>query len=115
MTHHMGNVMLAPFFVFASVMTGVAFDIEAERKRALLLEIMAFCYLRVTLPDLERPFKIPLGTVGVLLLLALPTVICFTVSLPHPHHPHHPHPNPNPNPNPNLFRNPNPTAYPNHR
>mmetsp|Transcript_8229 Transcript_8229/g.22832 ORF Transcript_8229/g.22832 Transcript_8229/m.22832 type:complete len:486 (-) Transcript_8229:39-1496(-) len=41
---------------------------------SLLMEYSAFIKLRISRPDLDRPFKIPLGTTGCVLLLA-PTMI----------------------------------------
>lgn len=46
---------------------------------SLLLEIIAFIYLRIKQPDLERPFKIPLGTCGIIGMLAIPLCICISV------------------------------------
>ena len=37
-----------------------------------VIEFAAFLYLRYARPDLPRPFKVPIGTVGMGLLLLLP-------------------------------------------
>ncbi|GAB4853445.1 hypothetical protein Ancab_017635 [Ancistrocladus abbreviatus] len=49
---------------------------------AMLLEFAAFIKLRITKPDLHRPFKVPLGTLGIIILclppsLLLVLVMCF--------------------------------------
>ncbi|CAE7770811.1 unnamed protein product [Symbiodinium microadriaticum] len=46
---------------------------------AQLIEFAAFIQLRVSYPDMKRPFKIPLGTVGVSLMLALPTLFVLII------------------------------------
>jgi amino acid transporter len=45
-----------------------------------VIEFAAFLHLRIARPDLPRPFKIPIGTLGMSLLLALPMLfICVVV------------------------------------
>jgi hypothetical protein len=46
---------------------------------AQLIEFAAFVQLRIKHPDMPRPFKIPLGTVGVSLLLLVPTLFIFVM------------------------------------
>ncbi|KAL9230754.1 hypothetical protein vseg_006066 [Gypsophila vaccaria] len=45
----------------------------------MFLEILAFLVLRIKHPDLDRPFKIPLGTVGSILMCIPPTVLMCVV------------------------------------
>lgn len=44
-----------------------------------VIEFAAFLHLRVARPDLPRPFRIPIGTVGMSLLLALPMAFIVVV------------------------------------
>lgn len=46
---------------------------------AQLIEFAAFVYLRIKMPDLDRPFKIPLGTVGVTAMLIVPAVFAVII------------------------------------
>ena len=46
----------------------------------LFLEYFALIRLRVTQPDMPRPFRIPLGTAGLCLLISVP-IIVYTVAL----------------------------------
>jgi hypothetical protein len=46
---------------------------------AQLIEFAAFVQLRIKHPDMPRPFKIPLGTVGVSLMLLVPTLFIFVM------------------------------------
>jgi hypothetical protein len=46
---------------------------------AQLIEFAAFVQLRIKHPDLPRPFKIPLGTLGVSLMLLVPTLFIFVM------------------------------------
>jgi amino acid transporter len=46
---------------------------------AQLIEFAAFVQLRIKHPDLPRPFKIPLGTVGVSIMLLGPTFFCVVI------------------------------------
>ena len=44
---------------------------------AQLIEFAAFVQLRIKHPDMPRPFKIPLGTVGVSIILLIPSMFIF--------------------------------------
>jgi len=46
---------------------------------AQLLEFAAFIHLRMYAKDLDRPFKIPLNTLGCVLMLAPPTAFIFAI------------------------------------
>jgi amino acid transporter len=46
---------------------------------AQLQEFSAFIYLRYKYPDLPRPFRIPLGTVGVSVMLAVPALFAGVI------------------------------------
>ena len=46
---------------------------------ALIMEYAAFVKLRVSQPDLHRPYRIPLGTFGCCLLFALPVIMTLIV------------------------------------
>lgn len=48
---------------------------------ALLMEYAAFIKLRVTQPEVERPYKIPLNTVGCIILIIPPVVLTFLLML----------------------------------
>lgn len=48
---------------------------------SLLLEYAAFVKLRVSKPNLERPYRIPLSTVGCCFLLVPPFVVTIVVML----------------------------------
>jgi hypothetical protein len=45
----------------------------------MLLEFAAFIWLQMKKPELVRPFRIPVGTVGVILLLLPATVLLIVV------------------------------------
>lgn len=45
------------------------------------LELAAFYYLRTARPDLERPYRVPGGHLGLVLLVALPGTTLFLVTL----------------------------------
>lgn len=48
----------------------------------MLLEFIAFVVLRIKQPTVSRPYKIPLGTVGVILMCIPPTIlICVVLAL----------------------------------
>ena len=44
-----------------------------------LIEFAAFIYLRVYQPELYRPYKIPLDSVGVITMLMFPSVFIFVI------------------------------------
>ncbi len=44
-----------------------------------VIEFAAFLHLRVVRPDLPRPFRVPIGTVGMSLLLSMPIVFIGVV------------------------------------
>ena len=46
---------------------------------AQLIEFAAFIQLRVSYPDMKRPFKIPLGTAGVSAMLTLPIIFVLII------------------------------------
>ena len=46
---------------------------------AELLEFAAFLYLRIKYPDLNRPFKVPLGLLGCVLLLTMPVLFILLI------------------------------------
>ena len=46
---------------------------------AQLIEFAAFIQLRIKHPEMLRPFKIPLGTVGVSVMLLMPTLFIFVM------------------------------------
>ena len=46
---------------------------------AQLIEFAAFVQLRIKHPDMPRPFKIPLGTVGVSVMLLVPALFCMVI------------------------------------
>eukprot|EP00927_Polykrikos_kofoidii_P023551 TRINITY_DN21665_c0_g1_i1.p1 TRINITY_DN21665_c0_g1~~TRINITY_DN21665_c0_g1_i1.p1 ORF type:complete len:600 (-),score=58.96 TRINITY_DN21665_c0_g1_i1:242-1912(-) len=51
---------------------------------ALLLQFAAFIKLRVSEPDLPRPYRVPLGTIGCVLMLTLPVAMCmFLIAMPY--------------------------------
>lgn len=45
------------------------------------MEYAAFIKLRICKPDIERPYRIPLGTTGCILLLIPPTIMTTVVIL----------------------------------
>ena len=48
----------------------------------MILEFIAFVRLRIKYPVASRPYKIPLGTIGSILMCIPPTIlICITVAL----------------------------------
>jgi amino acid transporter len=46
---------------------------------AAMLEIIAFLYLRVSRPSLKRPYRLPLGTFGSAVFMAVPLLLGFFV------------------------------------
>jgi amino acid transporter len=46
-----------------------------------VLEFVAFVKLRISRPDLERPFRVPLSTAGSIAMLAIPTALACATSL----------------------------------
>jgi amino acid transporter len=46
---------------------------------AQLVEFAAFVQLRIKHPDMPRPYRIPLGTVGVSLMLLIPALFCVLI------------------------------------
>jgi amino acid transporter len=46
-----------------------------------VLEFVAFVKLRVSRPDLERPFRVPLSTAGSIAMLSIPTALACATSL----------------------------------
>jgi len=48
---------------------------------SLLLEYAAFVHLRISKPTLERPYRIPLGTCGCILMLIPPVVMTFVIMM----------------------------------
>jgi amino acid transporter len=45
----------------------------------MILEFVAFVKLRVTHPNAPRPYRIPLGTIGVVLMVIPPTLLIVVV------------------------------------
>ena len=46
---------------------------------AQLVEFAAFVQLRIKYPDISRPYKVPLGTLGVSLMLLIPALFCIVI------------------------------------
>lgn len=47
----------------------------------MLAEFSAFIWLRIYRPDMPRPYRMPLGTVGVILMCIPPTILLFLVMI----------------------------------
>ncbi|KAF2308905.1 hypothetical protein GH714_023351 [Hevea brasiliensis] len=45
----------------------------------MILEFIAFVQLRIKYPDAPRPYKIPVGTIGAILMCIPPTILIFVV------------------------------------
>jgi len=77
-------IMLNCTTIFLLVATGLDFESLAEMSMwlyglTLLFEYGALIILRVNQPELERPYEIPLGVVGICLMSVPPAACCFVL------------------------------------
>lgn len=75
------NGILLSFFVIIALSVA-DFDALVEMLNfayclSMIMELAAFVRLRITEPDVNRPYKVPLGTVGCALFVTPPIILCM--------------------------------------